>query len=539
MYAPAQAILWQIFWRSRFGFAASAGFLLLGITLGHLVPTHWTIVFDSKQIPAVGWFFGVSCLWVNFILIAAFSMSGADARNLTFTNHMFVLPVRTRTLVAWPMLSGCLTVAVFWLVNACFVFRSSGIAAPLWWPAAAFALLLATFQALAWTPFAQRWLHIVLTVAVLTSPILILLLVASFNLQLSEPMTAGLMIGLIPVAYVAAISGVEMARRGDTYNWRAWDRFTVWLAKWRPAATHPFRSMHGAQLWYEWRAHVIMPVFVACLLPCFIFVPAVDRTNVALGWRQLGVMILAPLFVAMMAGGALGSLTDPTSKSETGAFILTRPISSLSILRGKLLTAALQTAVIWILFLGYISLLLTRPGFPQSIAEVAWSVPAWKTVGYPILVFALLLLLTWKSMVEGLWVSLTGRKWVEQANGFGFLGLAVVGTGIGLWVGFHPELHQPALAAVPWLMGLLLAIKLAVAGFVVQRLIQSRLTSPGGAALMAVMWLVVVGSLCGLALALLPSEFAAPQNIIPGIALFIPFSRIAGAPLALEWNRHR
>jgi len=466
-------------------------------------------------------------------------MSGADARNLTFTKHMFVLPARTRTLVAWPMFSGCLIVALVWLINAYFVFRTSGIAAPLWWPAAAFALLLATFQALSWTPFAQRWLHIVLTVAVLTSPILILLLVVSFNIQLSEPVITGLMIGSIPIAYVAALSGVGMARRGDAYDWRAWNRLVEWLAKWRPVATHPFRSLSGAQLWYEWRAHVIVPVFIACLLPCFIFVPAIDRTNVELGWRQLGVMLLAPLYVAMMAGGALGYLTDPTSKWEAGVFILARPISSLAILRGKLVTAALQTAVIWILFLGYISLLLTRPGFPQSIAEVAWSVPVWKVIGYPILVLALLLLLTWKSMVEGLWVCLTGRKWVEQANSFGFMGLAIVGIGIGLWIGFHPELHQPALAAVPWLIGLLLVIKLAAAGFVVRGLIQSRLTSPGGAALMVAIWLVVVGSLCGLALALLPSEFAAPQNIIPGIALFIPFSRIAGAPLALEWNRHR
>src|SRR3954465_5280648 len=127
--------------------------------------------------------------------------------------------------------------------------------------------------------------------------------------------------------------------------------------------------MLGAQLWYECRAHVIVPVFIACMMPCFIFVPALDRDDVVLGWRQLGIMLLAPLFVAMMAGGALGNLTDPSSKSEARSFVLVRPISSLMILRGKLVTAALQTAVIWILFLGYISLLLTRPGFPRSIAE--------------------------------------------------------------------------------------------------------------------------------------------------------------------------
>jgi hypothetical protein len=371
------------------------------------------------------------------------------------------------------------------------------------------------------------------------SPILVGLLLLIFNIQLNELNGTVLLLGLMPIAYVAAFSGVAMARRGDAYDWRAWGRFVDWLARWRPAATHPFRSMATAQLWYECRAHVIVPVFIACMLPTFIFVPAMDRTNVALGWRQLGIMLLAPLFVAMMAGGALGNLVDPLSKSQSGTFILARPISSLSILRGKLQAAAIQTAVIWILFLGYISLLLTRPGFPQSIAEVASSVSLWKAIGYSIFALALLLLLTWKNMIANMWVSLTGRKWVEIATSYAFVVLVLVAVGVALWLVFHPELHQPALAAVPWLIGLLLITKLTAATFVMRRLIQARLTSPAGAALMFALWLAVVGSLCALALALLPSAHAIPKNIVPAIALFIPFSRLAGAPLALAWNRHR
>ena len=84
---------------------AKAAFLLLAVTLIHLLPRHWTIHVDPMEdVPAVGWIFGVSCLWLNFILMAAFGMSAADARNLTFTKHMFVLPVRTSTLVGWPVL---------------------------------------------------------------------------------------------------------------------------------------------------------------------------------------------------------------------------------------------------------------------------------------------------------------------------------------------------------------------------------------------------------------------------------------------------
>src|SRR6185369_719789 len=276
MNSPAQAILWQIYWRARWGVAAAAAYLLLAVTLTHLLPTRWTVHTDGMnmdEVPAVGWFFGISCLYVNFALMGAFSMSGGDARDLTFGKHVFVLPVRNSTLVVWPMLSGCLTVAVFWLTNALLVFRAVGIAAPLWFPAAAYALLLTSFQALCWTPFAQRWMHLGLTVVVLISPILVLLPLLFFNIHLSEPAGTTILLGLVPVAYISAVSGVARARRGDAYDWRAWGRFIEWLAKWRPVAKHPFRSIGSAQLWYECRAFLIVPIFVACIMPCVVFVP--------------------------------------------------------------------------------------------------------------------------------------------------------------------------------------------------------------------------------------------------------------------------
>ena len=61
--------------------------------------------------PAVSWYLGMPCVFVAILLVAVFSMTGNDATDSGFTRHMFVLPVRTTTLVAWPMFSGCLAVA--------------------------------------------------------------------------------------------------------------------------------------------------------------------------------------------------------------------------------------------------------------------------------------------------------------------------------------------------------------------------------------------------------------------------------------------
>jgi hypothetical protein len=128
---------------------------------------------------------------------------------------------------------------------------------------------------------------------------------------------------------------------------------------------------------------------------------------------------------------------------------------------------------------------------------------------------------------------------VELAFNYAFIGLVVVSVGIALCLTFRPQWQATTLAAVPWLIGVLLAIKLTAAVFVIQGLLRWRLTTTSGAALMVATWLVVTLSLTAIALASLPPEHAAATKIFPGIALLIPFARVAGAPLALEWNRHR
>jgi hypothetical protein len=61
---------------------------------------------------------------------------------------------------------------------------------------------------------------------------------------------------------------------------------------------------------------------------------------------------------------------------------------------------------------------------------------------------------------------------------------------------------------------------------------------PTAGAFVAV-WCVVVCCLLGLANWLLPAPALSLAQLAPGLVLFVPFSRLAGAPLALDWNRHR
>src|SRR5262249_36564983 len=148
----------------------------------------------------------------------------------------------------------------------------------------------------------------------------------------------------------------------------------------RSGVKHAFASASQAQLWFECRAHAwTLPVFVGSMLFFFcLFGPFVDRDDLALGWRLAAILLVMPPAIAIVAGGALGNLHDPSSKPETAAFVLTRPVTSLSLLKSKLLAAAVGTAITWILVLAVLSLLLFRPGFAESVGDVARSVPVWK-----------------------------------------------------------------------------------------------------------------------------------------------------------------
>ena len=73
---------------------------------------------------------------------------------------MLVLPVRTRTLVFWPMLYGSLGVVLLWLFTAVLVCGPSGYSAPILLPCLALAALMAWVHSLAWLPITNHLLRL-------------------------------------------------------------------------------------------------------------------------------------------------------------------------------------------------------------------------------------------------------------------------------------------------------------------------------------------------------------------------------------------
>ena len=539
MNSPAKAIWWQTWHPHRWFVAAELAYLLLAAVVSHLLPALFSrTTLDATEIPTATLHL---CMPVSLIIVhwvAIFQLTSTDFKSLGFPTCMFVLPVRAQTLVAWPMLCGCVALASLWLFIACLILRPVGITVPLWGPAAALAAGLTMLQALSWTPFTQNWLRIVLAGPLFLACLsgIGLLLYA----EVPEVFITVVLLGVVALCYTVAVRAVARNRRGDNIEWRLANRIIELVTVRRSPSRHPFASPAAAQVWFECRGHGwLLPAFILCILVWqpvgFLFTHLDDVT---FSWRMLALALVLPTLLAALIGGSLGR-QDAWSKYEMTSFLATRPVTTAALVRAKLVMAALSTAATWLLALPIIGLIFLRPGFVASGGEVAQTIGYGKALAIALAILAAAVASTWLHLVENLWLGLTGRPWVVTVVPVIFGVMIFAGMGVGFWIYLHPQWYAAVRAAVPWLLVGLLLVKLIVAVAVVMALARSRLVGRSSIAAMLGIWSLAVAGLCAAMYCLVPSDHLPLGTAAAAISLNIPFSRLAGAPLALAWNRHR
>jgi len=346
---------------------------------------------------------------------------------------------------------------------------------------------------------------------------------------------------LIGLAYAAALAGVAMTRRGDCYDWRSWQRLVDFIATWWKPAERPFRSASQAQLWFECRGQGwLVPLIAGTVVFVMLFpLLGIEKHDVQVGWRVLGILFALPPFLGGMLGSALAR-RDAWSKTAIGPFLATRPLTSAALVKSKFQMCAVSAACTWLLAaLCAAVLVLARPGLAHSLFEAVTAIGLWRAAAIALAVALGSLVLTWLQMVSSLWLGLAGREWVVNVFTFGFIGLLGIGGVFGFWVFLHPEWQPWALAASPWIEGTLVALKLAIATLVVVELIRQQQTSVDQAALWIGLWCVIVAALGAAGRWLLPAALISWSSLLAALVLLVPFSRLAIAPLALDWNRHR
>jgi hypothetical protein len=537
--SPALAFGWQIWTRHRLGLTLCAGYWLLLIIGANALP--------SGAIPhALLPFAFAPCGAVFGYLVCIFSFS-REARlevcESGFPSRLWTLPLRTWTLAGWPMLWGTAVLASAWLLLSCGVLRVSRIDLGMlvWWPALLMAVALA-------------WLQAIVAAIVVPESLLIE--------RDSEAVAAALLAAQLPAAYLVAVFGVSRARRGDGPRWM-WPGWRAWL-RWRSATTvgRPFVAPARAQLWFEWRRCGLgFPLALAgCSLVWLVTMPWIAEffDKAAEGGltvvppillRELGSLwsaslglLLLPLLLASVCSLEMGNLPGRDRTQTLSSFLASRPTSAAVLVRAKFEAAALSALAGWGILAAEFLLWLALAGHGAEMAGQFDALRQRHPAGLVWGSLAFLVLagigLTWLQMVGGLWVGLAGRAWVMASSTLGFAACIAV-VGFGSWLATSPQHWPTFLALLPWLAGAAVVLKSLAAAWSLRALKRRHLIPPAVLWGALGVWLVLAVGTFGVLYMLLPDDWFSVPGVVLGIVLVLPLTRLALAPLALAWNRHR
>jgi len=296
----------------------------------------------------------------------------------------------------------------------------------------------------------------------------------------------------------------------------------------------------------------MLPIFTGFVgLPMLVmlFLPILDphansgllfgSTLVSPQLTALSFWIVGPFFLALTQGGGMAKF-DVWGKIPMPAFFATRPLTTSQFLLIKFCSTAISVMVTWAITLGLFvvwaaleaSSLNSRP----SIIRAAFAEATPKSIA--VFLFALLVLvaLSWRNLISGMWPTLLGRKSLSVSIGFAFMtAFSLLGIA-GVWIYQHPDYHALFFALLPWILGALIALKLVVAVLICLALQKRGLITPKVIGWLAMGWLALAGCLFG-GFTLI---FSPTWTLAAIVALeVVPFPSYAGAALALDWNRHR
>ncbi len=541
MYSASIALLWQTWGRHRWGLAATLAGLCGLVALHRALPAGlW-----MSETQAVVFAIPVGCAFVYVFYAFSYADLGPRARGSGIPAWMFTLPVRTWMLVAWPMLSGSLAITLLWLLVAGFVLRPVGLDLPLVWPALGLAVTLAWVQAVDWSPFGAP-------AKTLAAGLGLAGLWYGLTREAYQEIVCLFLPCSLVFVYLAAVAAVSRARHRTSLSAgvKLPARLSValpWLVRRTPHA-----SAARAQLWLECRRNsLLLPVAVGCWLLLFTVLLTFGGDTRAVGTFIVCDLYLLPV-LCILVGTVLGKGDVWARPFRLSAFAATRPLGSGALVLAKfrmaawslMLAAVLIVAVslawcTWKASLGALGEIWEQWCPYQTGAEAGAILLTW-AVGY----FGF----CWLQLAGHLWVGLSGRFWVFAAVLVFYLVLVpnflVIESG---WEMAHPEAVRFLEATQRWLTWGAVTVKFMLAAWLFTLAYRRRLWGGKALAGLLAFWLATVASLAAF-YAWMHVNRAGSWAAIPGhqyantlalVILFCPLTRLAAAPLALAWNRHR
>jgi hypothetical protein len=348
---------------------------------------------------------------------------------------------------------------------------------------------------------------------------------------------------LMPLAYLAAVSALRRARRGDVSDWRPRQRLAPALTP--AAALRPFTTAARAQLWFEWRRYGgSLPLLVAIVLPVELSLLFLFREAPVIVVEIVVAALLLPPFLAIFVAATAGkSSTGATATYGISAFLATRPVADRFLVVAKWRTALASALAAWLIVAVALPLALTWAEAWEPVTTIARhasdAVGRERAVTLGALVVVLLIGATWKQLVQGFYIAMSGRDWAVK--GTAFAALALVGVGVLALGWILDSRHRIAVAwsVIPWLMVALVVVKLFLAVRVMHQGTARGLFTRRQLVVGALAWDICVLALYGVLAFLLPAILFRRHLLLVFAMLVVPFVRLAAAPLAVARNRHR
>jgi hypothetical protein len=545
-------MLWELWSRRKWVAAAQVVLLLLAVIVVQRAP-HFSGADRDVLIPIA---FQAGLVAILQIL-ACFCYVEVDSRRLQggIPGHLFLKPITTLRMVAVPMVCGGVIVVGVFLAWAVLVWR------PLFLPAAELpwicALVLSftwCVQAVAWSSANLSWGAQMLLVLLTAAAHLFVGLIPNLPLSVPHTWRLGMIAAMAGCGLCLAQVGVARIRQG---SWEGGQRKDC--AQLRPLARRKprrFQSPFAAQFWVEWqRQGLKLPLISGIGILFLILIDvgvrrAFSRTlpGAATGDEPftpvlLSYVMVIPILCSLVMGEMLARFDLGEPGNELPVFMAVRPMANGGFVLAKLAMAAATSLLTWIVAIGLVLVWLLEAWntrFLTRLSTLAGATPTGLAV--PLLGFFLLVvMLTWRNLVAGIWVGLTARPLLigvaAYLRGLLYVGLFLLGT----QANDAPGLRGTLLRWLPWGLGAALGLKLLVSGAAFLWCLRRKTITPGAAAWIAGGWLACGFCVAGLAHYVCASIHAPGAWFEAALAGFylLPLAQLAAAPMALAWNRHR
>ncbi|MCD6050435.1 MAG: hypothetical protein K0Q55_1838 [Verrucomicrobia bacterium] len=413
-------LIWELWMRNRKAAGAAIGLTLCGLLLNTLLSAvDETTAARERRLTIE-----VMLMFASVILLfAVFNYTEFNPQKewTGFPYRLFTLPVPTFVLFSLPLLLGLAAVeSLFWFWVK-FVFAEGEVPRPGW-----IATLLGTFmlcyQLILWSLAGYKILRLILLGLVGVGFIGIGFLPGFADINssslFSEKRLTLLLLLVAVCVFFSAWMCVAQQRAGGGRRRDWFFLFIDALADILPRRRTPFKSPAQAHFWLEWRRNgYLLPFSVgALLLTVIIPLSWKTRADPQLTLWILAWTLAAPMVLAVPIGKGFSKPDFWSGDLTLPAFISVRPIATGETIVVKLKVAALSTLFSWSMVLIFLSIWL--PGWADLSSLTMIRVAFWMVHDHSVLpqflMAALLLvaaaLLTWKFLVSGLWIGLSGSK---------------------------------------------------------------------------------------------------------------------------------